>query len=87
MPNQHYLKYHTPKRPDDPNAEYLTVQETAFIFMCSVPHIRRALKTLKAGRKHGYRIAVSREDRAALARYFRRTAPKTGDPRRTPTAA
>lgn len=42
---------------------------------------------LNLGRKHGYRIAVSRKERAALARHFERTAPKPSDRVRTPAAA
>ncbi|KOT49951.1 MULTISPECIES: hypothetical protein [Streptomyces] len=87
MANQQYLKYHTPRRPEDPNAEYLTVQEMAYVFRCSVPHIRRVLKKLDIGRKHGYRVVVSRKERATLARHFERTAPRPSDRARPVKAA
>lgn len=58
--------YHQPSRPEDPDAEYLTVQETAWIMKCSVNTIRRRLRALKRGGAVGRRLLVSRADRQAL---------------------
>ncbi|MGW9048352.1 DNA-binding protein [Streptomyces lydicus] len=58
--------YRQPARPEDPDAEYLTVQETAWIMRCSVNTIRRRLLALKRGGTLGRRILVSRADRQAL---------------------
>lgn len=58
--------YHQPTKPDDPNAEYLTVQETAWVMKCSVNTIRRKLRALKRGGALGRRILVSRADRENL---------------------
>lgn len=55
-----------PVRPEDPNAEYLTIQETAHVFRCSVKTLRRKRKELGLGARVGTRIVFSREDRAAL---------------------
>ena len=67
-----YEKYHRPKKPADPDAEFLTVQETAFVFHCSVATVRRRLKALKRGGGPGRRILVSRDDRQALLAPHRR---------------
>ncbi|MER6098417.1 DNA-binding protein [Streptomyces sp. NPDC001728] len=64
--SQRVLKYETPTAPADPNAEYMTVQETAFILMCSVPTIRRRLKELGLTRKPGRRVVTTKADRDAL---------------------
>jgi hypothetical protein len=79
---ERYKKYHCPVQPADPNAEYLTVQETAWVFGCSVKTIRRALNNLDAPHSRvGRRIVTNRADRAALYD-LRRIAPKPGRPRR-----
>ena len=74
--------YHQPAKPPDPDAEYLTVQETAYVFRCSVNTIRRKLRALNRGHGPGRRILVSRDDRKALHASARR-----GKPRRSPIAA
>lgn len=59
-------KYETPIAPADLNAEYMTVQETAFVLKCSVPTVRRRLKELGLTRKLGRWIVTTTADRAAL---------------------
>lgn len=58
--------YHTPQRPEDPDAPYLTVQETAYVMRCSVNTVRRKLRAIRRGGGPGRRILVSREERKAL---------------------
>ncbi|WP_030992172.1 hypothetical protein [Streptomyces sp. NRRL S-1813] len=58
--------YHTPQKPEDPDAPYLTVQETAYVMRCSVNTVRRKLRTIRRGGGPGRRILVSREERKAL---------------------
>ncbi|MEC4016007.1 DNA-binding protein [Streptomyces sp. H27-D2] len=46
--------YHLPIKPEDPNAEYMTIQETAWDVKCSVTHLRRGLKSgLFSARRNG----------------------------------
>lgn len=63
---QRFLKYETPVAPADLNAEYMTVQETAYVLSCSVPTIRRRLKDLGLTRKPGRRVVTTKADREAL---------------------
>jgi hypothetical protein len=56
--------YNEPVRPEDPDAEYLTLQEFAWVMKCSVKTLRRRIN--EDGYPHsrsGARIVVSREDR------------------------
>lgn len=46
MPNAHYQRYSLPAEPKDPNAEFMTIQETAYVLKCSVPTVRRRIKEL-----------------------------------------
>jgi hypothetical protein len=75
---QKYELYGIPIPPEDPDQEYMTVQETAYVMKCSVSWLR---KFLKANRHlHGYsgrRIVTDRQDRAAIYEAWR-----AGDPRR-----
>ncbi|MER7517847.1 DNA-binding protein [Streptomyces sp. NPDC126499] len=64
--SERFLKYETPTAPDDPNADLMTVQETAFVLKCSVPTVRRRLKELGLTRKPGRRVITTKADRAAL---------------------
>ena len=66
MPGDRYAKYGRPTEPKDPNAEYMTVQETAFVLKCSVPTVHRRLDELGIKKKTGRRVVTSRADRAAL---------------------
>lgn len=59
-------KYALPAKPEDPNAEYLTVQETAYVFKCSVKTIRRLRKELKLGAQVGRVIMLDRDERRAM---------------------
>lgn len=61
-----YEKYAVPKKPEDPDAPYLTVQETAYVFGCAVKTIRRYIKGGAPHSRVGQRIKLSREDRAYL---------------------
>lgn len=67
-----YERYGLPIEPADPNAEYLTVQETAWVFKCSVPTIRRRCKELGLGGTIGARILLDREERRAIFNHSRR---------------
>lgn len=68
-----YERYGLPVKPADPDAEYLTVQETAWVFRCSVPTIRRRCKQLGIGRTVGARIVLNHDDRTAIAEFGRRS--------------
>ncbi|MGW7350885.1 hypothetical protein [Streptomyces sp. NPDC054784] len=77
-----YERYHRPHKPDDLDAEFMTVQEAAYVLKCSVATVRRQLAALKRGGGPGRRILVSRSDRQALYEATRRK-----DRRRTRAAA
>lgn len=68
-----YERYQVPVQPADPDAEYLTVQETAFVFRCSVDTIRRRCKQLGLGSTPGARILLDRDERRAIFDYSRRS--------------
>lgn len=68
-----YQRYGLPVEPADPNAEYLTVQETAWVFKCSVPTIRRRCKELGLGATIGARILLDRDERRAMFDHGRRS--------------
>ncbi|MGW5616202.1 DNA-binding protein [Streptomyces sp. NPDC003877] len=77
MATQAYERYGVPIPPQDPEQEYMTVQETAHVLNCSVSWLRRFLKANR--HLHGYsgrRIITNREDRAAIYQALR-----AGDPR------
>lgn len=61
-----YQMYQLPVEPADPDAEYLTVQETAWVFKCSVPTIRRRCKELGLGSTPGARILLDRAMRREI---------------------
>lgn len=61
-----YEKYQLPVEPADPDAEFLTVQETAFVFRCSVPTIRRRCKELGLGSRVGARLVLDRDERREI---------------------
>jgi hypothetical protein len=67
-----YERYGTPVQPVDPDAEYLSVQETAWVFRCSVPTIRRRCKQLELGSTIGARLMLDRDERRAIFNYTRR---------------
>lgn len=77
MATKAYELYGVPIPPEDPEQEYMNVQETAHTLKCSVSWLRRFLKAHR--HLHGYsgrRIITNREDRAAIYQALR-----AGDPR------
>lgn len=72
-----YQKYGKPTPPTDPDAEFLTIQETAHVLGISVKTARRALKELDLNGGRGRRIKTDREDRAAIAKAYRINHPAT----------
>lgn len=75
-----YEKYMLPVEPADPNAEYMTVQETAWLFKCHVSTIRKRVKELQVGGRVGRRIMLDRAERDAIFEASR----AAGAPRRVP---
>lgn len=78
MATKAYELYGVPIPPQDPQQEYMTVQETAHVLNCSVSWLRRFLRDNRD--LHGYsgrRIITNREDRAAIYEALR-----AGDPRK-----
>lgn len=71
-----YEKYQLPVKPEDPDAEYLTIQETAHVFRCSVKTIERRALSMNLGSKIGSRKMLSREDRRAMYEARRDGTPK-----------
>ncbi len=69
MPGEKYLKYARPLPPADPDQEYMTVQETAFVLGCGVTWLRAFLKdNPKFCSRQGRRIITDRAARAAIYR-------------------
>ena len=78
MATAKYEQYGVPIPPEDPNQEFMTAQETAFVMKCSVSWLRKFLKNNRD--LHGYsgrRIVTDRQDRAAIYEAWR-----AGDPRK-----
>lgn len=78
MATKAYELYGVPLPPEDPDQEYMTVQETAYVMKCSVTWLRRFLAANR--HLHGYsgrRIVTDRQDRAAIYETWR-----AGDPRK-----
>jgi hypothetical protein len=92
MATKAYELYGVPIPPEDPEQEYMTVQETAHVLKCSVSWLRRFLRANRHlhGRS-GRRIVTNREDRAAIYDALRAGDPRQGRTiprqRRRPTAA
>ncbi|NUO42447.1 MAG: DNA-binding protein [Streptomyces sp.] len=79
MATQAYERYGIPVPPQDPEQEYMTVQETAYVLHCSVSWLRRFLKQHSelCGRNGNRgRIVTNREQRAGI-----HEARSAGDPR------
>lgn len=79
MATKAYELYGIPIPPEDPNQEYMTVQETAYVLKCSVSWLRRFLRDNR--HLHGRngsrgRIITDRAQRAAI-----HEARSAGDPR------
>ncbi|OMI34474.1 hypothetical protein [Streptomyces sparsogenes] len=80
MPSDKYEKYGKGEPPTDPNAEYMTIQETAYVLKCSVKTVTRLLDELDLKSKPGNRIVTDSATRRALYEH-RIEGPKR--PRRT----
>lgn len=78
MATKAYELYGIPVPPADPDQDYMTVQETAYVLNCSVSWLRRFLRENRHlhGRS-GRRIITNRDDRAAIYEALR-----AGDPRK-----
>lgn len=79
MATKAYELYGKPVPPADPDQEYMTVQETAFVMKVSVSHLRRFLRDnphLCGRNGNRGRITTSREQRARI-----HEARSAGDPR------
>lgn len=61
-----YERYYTPRKPEDPDAEYLDAQETAYVFKTGVRTILRRAKEMDVGSRVGARKMFSRDDRRAM---------------------
>lgn len=61
-----YERYYTPRKPEDPDAEYLDAAETAWVFKTGVKTIQRRATELGVGAFVGRRKMFSREDRRAI---------------------
>ncbi|NUL13264.1 DNA-binding protein [Streptomyces lunaelactis] len=69
MPGAKYELYGRPTEPTDPNADVLTVQESAFVLKCSVSHLRRWLRENPKLRTYsGRRLVTNRRVRDAYYR-------------------
>ncbi|MFH8336899.1 DNA-binding protein [Streptomyces sp. AM6-12] len=87
-------QYHRPQPPADPNQEYMTLQETAFVLGMSTSWLRRLLRANPelCGRNGGpgRKIMTSREQRAAIHAVRSAGDPRKGRsmprPRRRPAA-
>ncbi|MDX3230534.1 DNA-binding protein [Streptomyces sp. ME19-01-6] len=66
MPGDKYEEYGKPKPPTDPNAEYMTLQETAFVLKCNPKTVTRLLDELGLKSKPGKRIVIDSATRRAL---------------------
>lgn len=70
-----YERYYTPRKPEDPDAEYLDAPETAWVFKTGVKTIQRRANELGLGSRIGRRKMFSREDRRAMYEMARAGAP------------
>lgn len=69
MASAKYLQYGRPVPPADPNADVLTVQESAWVLRCSVSHLRRWLAQNPKLRTYSGRSLVT--NRKVRETYFR----------------
>ncbi|MEW2578421.1 DNA-binding protein [Streptomyces syringium] len=82
--------YYLPVKPADIHADYLSIQETAWVLKCSVTKLRRLFRADKAGRLHsrpGRRIVTNREGRARIYALMKGTPKKSAAPRPAQRAA
>lgn len=66
MAGEKYEKYGRPEAPANLDAEYMTIQETAYVLKCSVSHARRLVNETGLCSRMGRRIVTSRADRTGL---------------------
>ena len=79
MATKAYELYGIAVPPQDPEQEYMTVQETAHVLNCSVSWLRRFLRDNRHLHSYsGRRIATNRKDRAAIYEARRAGDPRTG---------
>lgn len=86
MPTRAYEQYGVPIAPSDPDQEYMTVQETAYVLKCSVSWLRRLFvqQPQLCGRNGDRgRIVTDREQRAGIHAVRSAGDPRTGQSRRT----
>jgi hypothetical protein len=72
-------RYHQPQPPADPDQEYMTVQETAYVLKCGMKWLRELLRAnphLCGRNGQRGRIVTDRQQRAAI-----HAARSAGDPR------
>lgn len=90
MATRAYELYGVPVAPENPEQEYMTVQETAYILRCSVSWLRRFLKEHRDLHSYsGRRLVTDRADRAAIYEAMRtstRRSTRRVNRRRRPTA-
>jgi len=73
-----YEQYGVAVPPQDPEQEFMTVQETAYVMNCSVSWLRRFLAAHRELHSYqGRRIVTNREDRNTIYE-----ARRAGDPRK-----
>lgn len=79
MATKAYELYGIAVPPQDPEQEYMTVQETAHVLNCSVTWLRRFLRDHRHLHSYsGRRIVTNRDDRAAIYESRRAGDPRTG---------
>lgn len=66
MPTEAYEKYGVPTAPENPDAEYMTIQETAFVLKMSVSHARRLARKTGLYSRTGRRLVTNKRDREGL---------------------
>lgn len=73
-------RYHQPQPPADPDQEYMTVQETAYVLQASTNWIRRLLRDNPhlCGRNGNKKIVIDRKQRAAIHAIRSGGDPRTG---------
>lgn len=74
MPSDNYLRYGRPTPPDDPNQEYMTVQQTAYVLKIGVKTARLRIKALGIESKPGRSVVTSKRDRQRIHEFGRKNA-------------
>jgi hypothetical protein len=69
MPTAKYEKYCVAVEPKDPNADVMTIQESAYVLKCSVSHLYRVLRANpKLRSRSGRRVVMNKAARDAFYR-------------------